>query len=245
MGRRPGSAQERTGAGGAARRSAQEPASAVLLSDGVEFVQVFAQGRKDMEFRELLTKRYAAKDFQPRAVPDETMQQLLEMVRLAPSGLNIQPWRIKVVADGQVKAQLSTAAPDEPQINSCSHLLVFCADTDWAAQTQKLGRVMKEKTVPDKVWGIVMGIAAEMAEEPEADLRAWIIGNVYIAATYAMLGAQALELDTCPMTHFNVAEFSRILALPDNIEPVLLVAVGYAADEPRPKWRYPLSEILL
>jgi nitroreductase len=198
-----------------------------------------------MEFKELIAKRYAAKLFQDTAVPEETMRELLEMVRLAPSGLNIQPWRIKVVADAETKAALSAVAPDEPQISSCSHLLVFCADTDWAAQTQKLGRVMKERTVPDKIWGIVMGIAAEMAQEPEPELRAWIVGNVYIASTYALLGAQALGLDACPMTHFDATEFSRILALPENIVPVLLLAVGYASDEPRPKLRYPLADILL
>ena len=198
-----------------------------------------------MEFKELLTNRYAAKLFQPKAVPEETMQELLEMVRLAPSGLNIQPWRIKVVSDAETKAQLLAIAHDEPQIGSCSHLLVFCADTDWAAQTQRLGRTMKERTVPDKIWGIVMGIADEMAKEPEDELRAWITGNVYIAATYGMLGAQALGLDSCPMTHFPAGGFARILGLPENIVPVLLLAVGYAADESRPKWRYPLGDILL
>jgi nitroreductase / dihydropteridine reductase len=198
-----------------------------------------------MEFKELLTTRYAAKAFQDKAVPEETMGELLEMIRLAPSGLNIQPWRIKVVSDTDTKARLLAAAPYEPQIGSCSHLLVFCADTDWAAQTEKLGRTMKEKAVPDKIWDIVMGIAAEMDEEPEAELYAWIVGNVYMAATYGLLGAQALGLDSCPMTHFPPAEFSSLLGLPGNVTPVLLMAVGYAADEPKPKWRYPLDDILL
>jgi len=198
-----------------------------------------------MEFKELLTKRYAAKAFQSKAVPEETMRELLEMIRLAPSGLNIQPWRIKVVGDAETKEQLFAITPEEPQIGSCSHLLVFCADTDWAAQTQKLGRTMKEKTIPDKIWGIVMGIAAEMAGEPADDLKAWIVGNVYIAATHALLGAQALGLDSCPMSHFPAAEYARIFGLPDNVTPVLLVAIGYAADEAKPKWRYPLADILL
>jgi nitroreductase / dihydropteridine reductase len=198
-----------------------------------------------MEFKDLLEQRYAAKAFKAETVPEDTMLELFEMIRLAPSGLNIQPWRIKVVSDAGSKAKLLAAAPDEPQIGACSHLLVFCADTDWEEQTQKLGRTMKEKTVPDKIWGIVMGIAEEMAKEPADELRGWIIGNVYIAATYGILGAEALGLDTCPMTHFPPAEFSRILDLPGNVTPVLLLAVGYAADEPKPKWRYPLSEILL
>ena len=84
-----------------------------------------------------------------------------------------------------------------------------------------------------------------MAQEPEPELRAWIIGQVYIAATYGLLGARALGLDCCPMTHFESAEYSRILGLPENIVPVVLLPVGYAADEARPKWRYPLGDILI
>lgn len=198
-----------------------------------------------MDFKELLTTRYATKVFQPVAVPEETMHELLEMVRLAPSGLNIQPWRIKVVSDPAIKEKLSAATHDESQITSCSHLLVFCVDTDWAAQTQRLGRAMKERTVPDKIWGIVMGIAAEMATLPEAELRAWLDGQVYIALSCALLGARSLGLDCCPMTHFEADKYAEILDLPSRIPPIVLLAVGYAADEPRAKWRYPLGDILI
>ena len=115
-----------------------------------------------------------------------------------------------------------------------------------AVPTRRLDRrAMKERTIPDMIWAKVMGIAEEMAQEPSADLQAWLVGQVYIAATYALLGAQALGLDCCPMTHFDGAEYSRILELPENVVPVVLLPVGYAADQPRPKWRYPLEEILV
>ena len=155
-----------------------------------------------MEFKELLTKRYAAKLFQPKAVPEETMQELLEMVRLAPSGLNIQPWRIKVVSDaghqGEALGRHARRAADQELLSSSRVLRRHRL----GRPDPTLGRTMKERTVPDKIWAIVMGIAAEMAREPEDELQAWIIGNVYIAATYGLLGAQALGLDSCPMTHF-------------------------------------------
>ena len=64
-----------------------------------------------MEFKELLTTRYATKLFQPKAVPEETMQELLEMVRLAPSGLNVQPWRIKVVGDARDQGKAIVGHP--------------------------------------------------------------------------------------------------------------------------------------
>ena len=117
-----------------------------------------------MEFKDMLSKRYATKLFQPKAVPDETIRELLEMVQLAPSGLNMQPWRIKVVADDATKARLRAATmPTRGQVTSCSHLLVFCVHTDWAAESERLSQAMKERAIPDMVWEIVMGIADEMA----------------------------------------------------------------------------------
>ncbi len=198
-----------------------------------------------MDFQELIAQRYACKLFDGRQVPEETMTELLEMVRLAPSGLNIQPWKIKVVTDAATKELLSPVTHDEPQVKSCSHLLVFCADTDLAALSDKLGREMKAHHVPANIWEIVMGIAGEMATLPPSEMRAWMKSQVYIAVTYAILGAKALGLDSCPMTHFIPDEYSRILGLPANLVPTVLCAVGNAADEPKPKWRYPVEDLLV
>lgn len=198
-----------------------------------------------MEFKDIVARRYATKQFEPRPVPEETIQELLELVRWAPSGLNIQPWRIKVISDAETKALLEPATPDEPQVKSCSHLLVFCVDTDFAALSERLGGAMKDHSVPDFVWDIVMGIAAEMGGLPENEKLAWLQCQVYIAATHALLGATSLGVDSCPMSHFIPSEYSRILGLPEHIQPILLVALGYGADEPHGKWRYPLEDMLL
>jgi nitroreductase/dihydropteridine reductase len=198
-----------------------------------------------VEFQEIVAQRYATKLFDGRPVPESKVAELLGLVRLAPSGLNVQPWRIKIVSDAATKALLSAATFAEPQIESCSHLLVFCTDTDFAGLTAKLSREMKARCIPDRIWDIVMGIAGEMAEMPPEELRAWSSCQVYIAGTYAILGAKALGLDSCPMTHFVPEEYSRILELPDNLVPTLLCAIGYPADEPRPKWRYPVEDLLI
>jgi len=198
-----------------------------------------------VEFQEIIKQRYATKLFDGRPVPDAKVAELLELVRWAPSGLNIQPWKIKMVADAATKALLSVATFAEPQIETCSHLLVFCTDTDFAGLSEKLSRAMKARGIPDKIWDIVMGIAGEMAGMPPEDLRAWTSCQVYIAATYAILGAKALGLDSCPMTHFIPEEYSRILALPANLVPTLLCAIGYPADQPKPKWRYPVEDLLI
>ncbi len=85
-------------------------------------------------------KRYATKKFDGRKIPEDLVDDLLELVRYAPSALNLQPWKIKVVTDGKVKEQLKPAAFDQEQITTCSHLLVFCV---------KRGKVPRVRFLPD------------------------------------------------------------------------------------------------
>jgi nitroreductase/dihydropteridine reductase len=198
-----------------------------------------------MEFREAIMQRYATKRFAERTVPGSLIDELLEMVRWAPSGLNLQPWRIKIVTDPQLKEKLCAASFDEPQINSCSHLLVFCADTDYAGLVERLLPAMKEAGVPEKTYEIVKGISEEMAGMPPDKWLAYAQCQVYLAVSYAILGAKDLGFDSCPMTHFKPDEYARILQLPPNLVPTLLCPVGYAVGEAPKKWRYPKEDLLL
>ena len=198
-----------------------------------------------MEFREIVMGRYATKLFDGNTIPTEKLAELLELVRWAPSGLNIQPWKIKVVADQATKELLSAATFDEPQIKSCSHLLVFCADTDFDGLRHKLATGMKANGVPEHVWHIVMGIAEEMSKMSAPEWLGYAQCQVYLALSYAILGAKDLGFDSCPMTHFRPDEYSRILGLPANLVPTILCPVGFAADQQRGKWRVPLEDIVL
>ncbi len=198
-----------------------------------------------MEFREIVMSRYATKLFDGNQIPPEKLAELLELVRWAPSGLNIQPWRIKVVSDQETKELLSAATFDEPQIKSCSHLLVFCADADFDGLRHKLANGMKANGVPEHVWHIVMGIAEEMSKMSPPEWLAYAQCQAYLALSYAILGAKDLGFDSCPMTHFRPDEYSRILGLPANLVPTILCPVGFAADQQRGKWRVPVEDIVL
>ena len=196
-----------------------------------------------MEFKDVVMKRYATKRFETRTIPEEKISQLLEIIRFAPSAINLQPWKIKVISDRKLLDELFPATFNQGQIKSCSHLFVFCADTDLAAQTERLGREMEVHQIPDR--DIVLAIAAEIATLPAAAFQSWSQCQVHIAATYAILGATALGLGSCPMTHFKPDEYSRILELPPNLVPTILCAVGYPADKPKPRWRYLVDEVVI
>ena len=67
--------------------------------------------------------------------------------------------------------------------------------------------------------------------------------NVFIAATQGVYAAKSLDINSCIVTRFDPAAYSEILELPSNMVPTVLVLLGYAADEPMPKMRFPKEEI--
>ena len=197
-----------------------------------------------MEFKDIVMKRYAVKKFDGRKVPESKMKELFELIRFAPSALNIQPWKIKVVTDPKVKEQLKPATWGQEQITTCSHLLVFCANTDFKDLVGKLEGLMKQAKVPDEGMKMVMGMARDffLTIPPEVQLS-MAQHHVYLAMGNAVNGATSLDLDSCPMGGFDPKEYSRILGLPPHLVPTMLCPVGYAADQPGPKLRFPKEEI--
>ena len=199
-----------------------------------------------MDFKECVEQRYATKRFDGRPIPDAAVRELLELVRLAPSALNLQPWRIRVVSDPAQKEALKPAAFGQEQIMTCSHLLVFCADPDYGGLIRRLDALLATNGVPEETRSAIVEMAARFADAMTPEQRlAWSQAQTYLALGNALNGAKSLGFDSCPMTGFDPAAFSRLLAIPDPLVPVILCPIGYAADSPGPKIRLPLEDILV
>ncbi len=197
-----------------------------------------------LDFASIVKERYAVKKFDGRKVPQEKLEGLMELIMLAPSSFNLQPWKIKVVSDPATKERLREAAFGQEQITSCSHLLVFCADTNIMGLVHALESEMKkEHEKPqslDPYISMMKGFVEGMTEEKKL---AWAQRQAYLALGNALNGAKALGLDSCPMEGFNATEFSKILVLPGHIVPTALCPVGYAADKPGKKIRFAMDKI--
>jgi len=199
-----------------------------------------------MEFKNILEERYATKMFDGKRIDDDKIEQIKDMIRLSPSALNIQPWKIKIIDDNDIKEKLSPATMDQPQIKSCSHLLVFCADTDLKGNADKMIGSLKAAGVPEEniqflesVLENFLGMFPGDAAICEAQHHA------FIATITAIYAAKSLGIDSCPMQGFNPAAFSEILELPENLVPTMIVPLGYPADEPMPKMRFPKEDIFI
>ena len=59
-----------------------------------------------MNCLELVKQRYSCRAYKPLCVEKEKLDYILECVRLAPSAVNKQPWRFRVVSEEADKARL-------------------------------------------------------------------------------------------------------------------------------------------
>jgi nitroreductase len=198
-----------------------------------------------MEFGTIVMSRYATKKFDGKKIPEKKIDELLELVRFAPSALNLQPWKIKVVTDQKTKELLKPAAFNQEQVTTCSHLLVFCADPDYDSLIKRLGALLKKGGVPIETQKMITDMATGFAKplSPEQKL-AWSQAQTYLALGNALNGAKALGFDSCPMGGFDPKEFSRILKIPAPLVPTMLCPVGYAADKPMPKVRFAKEDVV-
>lgn len=199
-----------------------------------------------MEFEQIVHQRYATKLFDGRKLPEEKVKKLLDIIRHAPSSFNIQPWAIRIVSDQGTKEKLAPVSWNQPQIKSCSHLLVFCANSDIASNINKLEKLMIKSGAKSEDIKPYIETMRNFEKNLSIEQKlAWAQRQLYLALGNALNGSKALGFDSCPMEGFDSKVYSRILNLPQNLVPTALCPIGYASDKPNEKIRFPIADVFI
>ena len=72
------------------------------------------------EFDQLVETRRSVHDYTDEPLDDETVEEIFDRVRLAPSGYNLQPWEFLVLREDENKAALREVAYDQEHVESSS-----------------------------------------------------------------------------------------------------------------------------
>ena len=81
-----------------------------------------------MEAMACLLTRRSIRKFQTQDVPKELISAVLECGRWAPSGVNYQPWRVFVISDPQLKANVARCSKYTAVIEGAPHVFVIYLD---------------------------------------------------------------------------------------------------------------------
>jgi nitroreductase len=68
--------------------------------------------------------------------------------------------------------------------------------------------------------------------------------NLGIVASFIILVAQSQGVGSCPARSFHQQSVKEILQLPEDVEPELLINLGYTDQKPRPKTMKSATEVI-
>lgn len=184
-----------------------------------------------MSLVENLKWRYATKAMNGAVVPQEKIDYILEAAHLAPSSSGLQPFKIIVVTDPELKAKIQPVAFNQPQIVDGSHLLIFAS---WDKYTEERVNAVfehsnKERGLPssatDDYRTMLLGMFAGM---PEADQAAHAAKQSYISFGIAAAAAAEQQVDATPMEGFNKEQLDELLGLNAlGLKSATILALGY------------------
>jgi len=184
-----------------------------------------------MDVLQAIKERRSINFFEPgRELSDEKIKELLELAKLAPSSMNLQPWRIVVVKDGERKKTLRKCAYDQPKVEEASAVLIMVADP--GSLEGSIGTVLKSWVdlgyMKPEMIETYRGMAGGLyGTDDSLKRKLFAVKNTSILAMNIMIAAKGLGLETHPMDGFDEDCIKKEFNIPpDKIIP-MLITVGF------------------
>jgi nitroreductase/dihydropteridine reductase len=210
---------------------------------------------KKMSLIENLNWRHAVKAYNPeKKVSQEDLNKILEAARLAPTSSGLQPFRVIVVEDQDLKNKMVEGALNPEVMRDSSHVLVFAAWDSYS--NEKIDKVYDyttdERDLPRGRFGSYTDKIKEMygAQTPEQHF-AHTARQTYIALGLAMAQAAELKIDSTPAEGFSNEVVDEILGLKElGLKSVSLLYLGYRDQDndwmaSMKKVRIPMEEFII
>jgi nitroreductase len=197
--------------------------------------------------KEAIEKRRSIRRFKPDPVPSEYVAELLNAARLAPSGCNAQPWRFRIITEQVTKSELAHAAHDQKFIAEAPIVLVCCADISGylggtVSGIQDLGKI---GAVENRIVDILLKRADQLKSCSIEQFGPQIAFNVAIAIEHIVLRALDFGLGTCWIRLFDGHKIKDLFGWDESIFPVALLPIGYPEEDPAPRKRMKIEDILI
>lgn len=188
-----------------------------------------------MEAIQHLQWRYATKKYNGSQIDKDNLHTILESIRLTPTSLGMQPFKVLVIDNPELREKMLPIAHNQSQIKDASHLILFAANTQISEETVDtyMNNVATTRQMPvENLAGFKGMINGFVGSKNEAQITEWASRQCYIALGVAMATAAALKVDTTPMEGYKANEMDELFNLKaQGYASAVLLAVGHRDEE--------------
>ncbi|HLA18973.1 MAG TPA: nitroreductase family protein [Dehalococcoidia bacterium] len=175
-----------------------------------------------MEFFEVIDTQRAMRRLKPDPVPDELIWKLLDAAVKAPSGGNRQPWNFIVIRDAETKAKIAEWYLDGWNTAYGPFRQAAMASPAIARTYSSADRLANHLAEVPVLIMVTLDPARVAPVTPPG-------ANVFPAVQNLLLAARALGLGATLTTVYRTheAEVKKLLGIPENVETMALIPIGY------------------
>jgi len=216
------------------------------IHDPAQGALPFAAGSVAGSIEEAMLSRRSLRAFRPDPVPRETVERILALASRAPSGTNIQPWMVTVVAGADRERLVKAMHAEFMQHGEEGWKREYeYYPTKWRdpylARRRKIGwdlygllgigKGEREKTRRQHARNFLFfdaPVGLVVTLERDLPVGAWLDTGMFLQNV--MLAARAFGLDTCPQAAIGSAHtvLRRELQIPQEQVVVCGMSLGYA-----------------
>ena len=182
--------------------------------------------RRAQEFYAEVARRRTVREFSDRSVPRRVIDTCLLAAGTAPNGANLQPWQFVVVSSPDIKQQIQIAAEAEEK-----EFYERRAPAEWLAALAPLGTDADKSFLTVAPYLIaIFARSYDILPDGRRVKNYYVQESVGIATGILITALHHAGLATLTHTPSPMGFLNEILERPDNERPMLLLVVGYPAE---------------
>ena len=189
------------------------------------FLSVGDMIENSRSFLENIIQRRTVRDFSDKPVPIEIIENAIKSASSAPSGANKQPWHFVIVKDPVLKKEIRIAAEKEEK-----EFYEHRASDDWLEDLNQFGTDWHKPFLEIAPYLIVVFKQSYDLGKSGKRKNYYVNESVGIASGFLLTALHNAGLATLTHTPSPMGFLEKILKRPKNEKAVLLIPVGYPAE---------------
>ncbi|WP_297193670.1 nitroreductase family protein [uncultured Campylobacter sp.] len=192
----------------------------------------------------IFENRFSCREFLDKDIDKDDFRKVLELARLSPSSLGLEPWYFIATQDKNKIKELGIIANNQTRVSTCAALIIIVSRYDFAAyfEDKLRKRDMSKEEIEKRIQAYKPFLESMNFEERKSYSKQ----QAHIALATILYAATSLNLGSCAIGGFSQKDLDKYLGLDTGKEQAtVMVALGHRKDKEIPaKSRFNFNDVV-